>query len=218
MHFYNRKSRKKYGLTKEEEKFIKFTAYDTLIEFGTKSLPVFPDFCQIIDSTIFIFPMQFVAEKEGHKEDYFSAGGRGIVMYVHKTGHYIILYDEQRPSEEIRWTLSKLIYRIKSGQSESSPNIFHYADQGNSLEHCSAFAYQFTCPDIVLHECGIQKADDIIKHCKIPFSYANMKSRLLKKATAFNSLQFLEKVLKKNFSSYISNINKKTDTDKFERK
>ncbi len=210
MHFHKKENRRKRPLTKEEEKFIKFSAYDALIEFDAKDLPVFPDFCQIIDSTIFIFPMQFVAEKEGHAEDYFSAGGSGVVMYVRETGHYIILYDEQLDSEQIRWTLSKLVYYIKSGNLESCPNIFHYADHGDSLEHCTAFAYQFTCPDIVLHECGIQEANEIIKLCQIPFSYANMKSRLLKMATNSKSLQFAEKILKNNFSEYISQIRQKT--------
>ena len=176
MHFYKRENRKKYSLTKEEEKFIKFAAYDTLIEFNTKNLPVFPEFCQIIDSTIFIFPMQLVARKKGHAEDYFSTGGSGIVMYVRKTGHYIVLYDEQLPSEQIRWTISKLVYLIKSGRLESKPNIFHYADKGDSLQHCISFAYQFTCPDVILNECGIRNTNEIIEHCKIPFSYANIKS------------------------------------------
>lgn len=210
MHFHKKEARSKRPLTKEEEKFIKFTAYDTLIEFDAKDLPVFPEFCQIIDSTIFIFPMQYVAQKEGHSEDYFSTGGSGIVMYVRETGHYIILYDEQLDSEQIRWTLSKLVYFIKSGNLENYPNIFHYADHGDSLEHCTAFAYQFTCPDIVLHACGIQTADEIIQHCQIPFSYANIKSRLLKMATNSKFLQFAEKILKKNFSEYISQIRQKT--------
>lgn len=216
MHFYKRGIHKKDALSKEEEKYIKFTAYDTLIEFETKDLPVFPEFCQIIDSTILIFSMQFVARKEGYDEDYFLIGGRGIAMYVHATGHYIILYDEDQTPEQIRWTISKLIYLIKSGELEKRPNIFFYADYDN-VNQSDSFAYQFTCPDIILQECGIQEASEIIKHCKIPFSYANTKSRLLKMRTDSKSLQFLEKTLKMNFSAYINSICQKADTDRVEK-
>lgn len=213
MHFYKRESCKKNVLSKEEEKYIKFAAYDTLIEFDISRLPVFKEFYQIIDSTIFIFSMQFVALQEGHPEDYFIHGGSGIVMYVQESGHYVALYDEQMTPEQIRWTISKLIYLVKSGKLENRPNIFHYADKGEALEHCNSFAYQFTCPDIILKECGIDDADKIIKYCKIPFPYANVKSSLLKMVTSAKSLQFVEKILKTNFSAYINKFRKNTDTE-----
>lgn len=212
MHFYKRGTGRKESLSAEEEKYIKFTAYDALIEFDANQLPVFPEFIQIIDSTIFIFPMQYVARKEGHHEGYFSTGGKGIVIYVRNTGHYIMLYDEQLTPEEIRWTISKLLYLIKSGDLENRPNVFHYADKGERIAHCNSFAYQFTCPDVVLKACGIQEADEIIQHCKIPFTYANIKSRLLKMATNSKSLQFAEKILKKSFSAYISSIRQNPGT------
>ena len=164
MHFYKRGKGRKESLSAEEEKYIKFTAYDALIEFDANQLPVFPEFIQIINSTIFIFPMQYVARKEGHHEGYFSTGGKGIVIYVRNTGHYIMLYDEQLTPEEIRWTISKLLYLIKSGDLENRPNVFHYADKGERIAHCNSFAYQFTCPDVVLKACGIQEADEIIQH------------------------------------------------------
>lgn len=211
MHFYKKGRDKKILLSAEEEKFIKFTAYDTLIELDVNQLPVLPEFCQVIDSTILIFPMQFVAIQEGHAEDYFIHGGSGIVMYVQETGHYIALYDEQMSPEQIRWTISKMIYLIKSGNLEKRPNVFHYADKGDALECCNSFAYQFTCPDIILNECRFDDANKIIKYCKIPFSYANTKIRLLKMVKTAKSMQFIESILKTNFSNYINNFRKNTD-------
>lgn len=205
MHFYRRSIHKKYTLSEEEKKYIKFTAYDTLIELEIKQLPVFRQFCQIIDSTIFILSMQFVAREEGHDEDYFLIGGRGIVMYVQVTGHYIILFDENQTPEQIRWVIAKLIYLVKSGELKKHPNVFFLADHDN-VGQSEAFAYQFTCPDIILQECGIKNAADIIERCGIPFFHANRKSNLLKLVTYSKSLQFLEKTLKKNFSSYIDRI------------
>ena len=213
MRFYKKGQDKKNIISIEEEKYIKFTAYDTLIEFDTTQLPVLPQFCQVIDSTILIFSMQYVARQEGHPKDYFILGGSGIVMYVQETGHYIALYDEDMPPEQIRWTISKLIYLIKSGYLEKRPNIFHYADKGDALEYCNSFAYQFTCPDIILNECGIDDTDKIIKHCKIPFPYANVKSSLLKMVTSAKSLQFVEKTLKTNFSAYINKFRNNTDNE-----
>ena len=218
MHFYKRGIRRKAALSEEEEKYIKFTAYDTLIEFETKDLPVFPEFFQLINSNIFILSMQFISRKQGYAEDYFLIGGHGIVMYVQITDHYIILFDENQPPEQIRWIISKLISLVKSGRPKERPNVFFRADYDN-VNQSETFAYQFTCPDIILSECGIQKADDIIEHCRIPFFHAEVKSNLLKLVTSSKSLQFLEKVLKNNFSAYINNIAKKNDTDndKFER-
>ncbi len=208
MHFYKKGRDENSLLSAEEEKFIKFTAYDTLIEFDVTQLPVLPEFCQVIDSTILIFPMQFVAIQEGHPEDYFIHGGSGIVMYVQESGHYIALYDEQMSPEQIRWTISKMIYLIKSGNLEKRPNVFHYADKGDSLEYCNSFAYQFTCPDIILNECRFDDANKIIKYCKIPFSCANTKIRLLKMVKSAKSMQFIENILKANFSSYINKFRK----------
>ena len=157
--------------------------------------------------------MQFVAREEGYDEDYFLGGGSGVAMYVNATGHYIILYDEDQTPEQIRWTISKLIYLIKSGELEKCPNVFFFADY-DKVSQSDFFAYQFTCPDIILKECGLREADEIIRHCKIHFSYANTKSRLLKMRTESKSLRFLEKILKKNFSEYINDICQKADTDR----
>ncbi len=194
---------KSVQISEEEIRYINFIAYDALIDFDKKSLPVFSEFNQVIDSSIFILPMQLAAKIGGHAEDWYTIGGDGIVMYVDSTSHYIMLYDERLPGPDIRWTLSKLVYLIKSGASEDRPNTFYYADHSEDIERYNAFAYQFTCPDVVLQECGINEAADIIEYCKIPFSYANIKSRLLKTASKIKSLKLLEEALKKNFRQYI---------------
>lgn len=205
MHFYRRSTRKNAALSEEGEKYVKFTANDTLAELEIEQLHVFHQFYQIIDSTIFIFSMQFVTRKEGYEEDYFLIGGRGMAMYVEITGHYIILFNENQTEEQIRWTISRLIHLVKSGDLKKRPNEFLLADY-DGVNQSDAFAYQITRPDIILTECGIQKADDIIKHCRIPFFRANRKSSLLELVMPSKLLKVLEKNLKKKFYSYIHQI------------
>lgn len=196
---------KREPVSKEEENYIRFTAYNTLIEFGETSLPVFSEFDQIINSSIFIFSMQSISQRLGHNEDYFSIGDKGIGIYVSRTEHHVLLYNDRLPSYEIRWTIARLLYLVRSGILEDQPDMFHYADRHEDMERCDIFAYYFTCPDAILDKCEIRSASDIIDHCGIPFSHADKKSRLLEKAanTNINSLQSLEEILEKNFALFI---------------
>lgn len=199
---------KREKISNEERRYIIFAAYDALLEFNEHSLPVLSDdFCRIVNSSIFIFPMQFVARKEGLPENYFSNAGSGMAMYVASTGHYIILYDEGLPPSGIRWTIARLIYLIKSGRLEEDPNVFHFSDDCTDSDKCDEFAYHFTCPDPILSECNISSASDIIKYCEIPFSFANIKSRLLKSSKNIPAIPSIEKALETNFRSYIDRKN-----------
>ena len=199
---------KREKISNEERRYIIFAAYDALMEFHEHSLPVLSDdFCRIINSTIFIFPMQFVASQEGLSENYFSNVGSGMALYAASTGHYIILYDEELPSSDIRWTIARLIYLIKSGKLEENPNVFHFSDDCADSDKCDDFAYHFTCPDPILKECNISSASDIINYCEIPFSFANKKSRLLKISKYMPSIPIIEKALETNFRSYIDRKN-----------
>lgn len=201
---------KREKISDEERRFITFAAYDALLEFDEHSLPVLSDFCRIVNSSIFIFPMQFVARKEGLTEDYFSHGGNGMAMYVSSTGHYIILYDEALPPSDIRWTIARLVYLIKSGRLEENPNVFHFSDYCADSDKCDEFAYHFTCPDPILNECSISSASDIINYCEIPFSFANKKSSLLKTSKNLRPIQFIEEALQINFRPYIDRIKNET--------
>ncbi len=199
---------KREKISNEERRYIIFAAYDALLEFNEHSLPVLSDeFCRIVNSSIFIFPMQFVAKKEGLTENYFSNAGSGMALYVASTGHYIILYDEKLSPSDIRWTIARLIYLVKSGRLKETPNVFHFSDDCACSDKCNEFAYHFTCPEPILKECNISSASDIIKYCEIPFSFANIKSRLLKSSKSIPSEPTLEDALKTNFSSYIDEKN-----------
>ena len=203
MYFFKREK-----ISDEERRYIAFAAYNALLEFGEQSLPVLSDFCRIVNASIFIFPMQFAARKEGLTEDYFSHAGSGMALYVASTGHYIILYDEDLPPSDIRWTIARLIYLIKSGRLEETPNEFHFSDDCADSKKCDEFAYHFTCPDHILKECSISSASDIIKYCESPFSFANIKSRLLKTSRGIPAIPMIEKALDTNFRSYIERMKK----------
>ena len=201
---------KRESISKEEENYIRFTAYDALVEFGERSLPVLSEFDRIIHSTIFIFSMQSISRRLGHNEDYFSIGDKGIGIYVSLTGHHVLLYNDKLPSFEIRWTIARLLYLVISGKLEKEPDMFHYADCPEDMERCDLFACYFTCPDIILDTCEIHSASDIINYCGIPFSYADKKSRALEKAanTNIQSLQPIEEILKNHFAMFIEHKSK----------
>lgn len=200
------RSSKKEKITKEELLYIKLAAYSALLEFNEHILPVLSDFNQIINSSVYILSMQVISHKLGNKENCFSEAGKGLAIYVSESRHYIILYDDQLPSPDIRWTIARLLYLVWSEKLKDRPDIFHYMDNIEDTERCDAFAYYFTCPDIILEECGIHSASEIIQYCEIPFSYAYLKSRLLCTAATSKLLQPIEEILKKDFASDIERI------------
>lgn len=197
---------KKEKITKEEHLYIKLAAYSALIEFDEHILPVLSDFNQIITPSIYILSMQVISKKLGYEENCFSEAGKGLAIYVSESRHYIILYDDQLPPSDIRWTIARLLYLVWSEKLKDRPDIFHHMDNIEDSEKCDAFAYYFTCPDIILEECGIYSASEIIQYCGIPFSYADIKSRLLYTAATSKSLQPIEEILKKDFASDIERI------------
>lgn len=198
------RSSKNENITKEEHLYIKLAAYSALIEFNQHILPVLSNFNQIINSTVYI--LQMISQKLGYKKNCFSEAGKGLAIYVSDSKHYIILYDERLSSPDIRWTIARLFYLVWSEKLKDRPDIFHYMDNIEDIDRCDIFAYYFTCPDVILEECGINNASDIIKYCDIPFPCAETKSRLLRTAAASKSLQPIEEILKKDFASVIEQI------------
>lgn len=200
------RSSKNKKITKEEHLYIKLAAYSALIEFDQHILPVLSNFNQIFNSAVYILSMQMISQKLGYNKNCFSEAGKGLAIYVSDSKHYIILYDEQLSSPDIRWTIARLLYLVWSEKLKERPDIFHYMDNIEDIDKCDIFAYYFTCPDVILEECGINNASEIIKYCEIPFLYAEAKSRLLRTAATSKSLQPIEEILKKDFASSIERI------------
>lgn len=194
---------KKNILSKEEKKYMQFLAYDALVELNEKSLPVMEKYASAYKHGIRICSMQYAAADFGENEDYFILDGFSecFVVYVKRADHYLILYNENLPPDKRRWYISRAIALIKLGIPDNSPN--EYFSIQRDIIHSDEFSYYFTCPDVVLSECNIKNSSDIIRYCKIPFSYANKKSYRLTKATSSKTFQTLEKMLKRNFSSFI---------------
>jgi hypothetical protein len=190
---------KKTEISGEFRKFIKFTAYDTLIDFGANRLPVLNNLAAIISDSIFIMPIQ--AAFSDTERSFYNGYREGSVMYVNATGHYIILYDENLPADRIRWIISKLIYLIRNGSIDDFPNRFHTVNDND--QESNIFAYYFTCPDIILSKCNIINADDIITYCQIPFNHAAAKSKMIE-LTSSSTFRRIEDVLLKNFRSFIN--------------
>lgn len=194
---------KKNTLSKEEKKYMQFLAYDMLVELNENSLPVMEEYLSACRNGIRIYSMQFAAAQCGEAEDHFILDGCSecFALSVDYADHYLILYNEELPLDKRRWCIARAIALIKLGILDNSPN--EYFSIQRDVIHSTEFSYYFTCPDVILNECGIKKSTDIIKYCKIPFSYANKKSQYMAKATPSKAFRMLEEVIKKNFSAFI---------------
>lgn len=200
---------KKKTLSKEEQNYMKFLAYDALVELSENSLPVIDEYTSACKHGIKIYSMQYAAAVSGEAEDFFifEECSECFALYVGRSEHYLILYNDELPPDKRRWYISNALALIKLGMLEDSPNEF-FSIQRDPL-HSDEFSYYFTCPDVILDECNIKSPSDIIKYCKIPFSYANKKSMHLTNETSSKTFHTLEKVIKKNFSSFIRIFQKK---------
>lgn len=190
---------------------MKFLAYDTLVELSESSLPVIDEYSSAYKHGIKIYSMQYAAADFGEPEDFFILDGCNecFALSVGCEDHYLILYNDELPPDKRRWYVSSAIALIKLGLLDNSPNEY-FSIQHDTL-HSDEFSYYFTCPDIILEECNIKSSSDIIKYCKIPFYYANKKSQHLDE-TSSKTFHALEKVIKKNFSSFIQAVRTRTNS------
>ena len=156
--------------------------------------------------------MQYAATDRGESEDYLILEGCSecFALYVANSDHYLILYNEELPQDTRRWYISRAIALIKLGMLDNSPNEFFSIQR--DVIHSEEFSYYFTCPDVILGECNIKNSSDIIKYCRIPFPYANKKSRYLAKATVSKTFRTLEEMIKRNFSAFIQSFRQTTKT------
>lgn len=197
---------KKKSLTKEEQKYMQYLAYDTLVELSEHSLPVIEEYTSACEHGIKIVSMQYAASCSGKPEDFFILGDctECFALYVGRTDHYLILFNEELPPDQRRWYISKALAMIKLGMLDDTPNEF-FSIERDPL-HSDEFSYFFTCPDIILEECDIKSPSDIIRYCNIPFANANKKSRYLAKVSSSKAFRTLEETIKKNFSAFIRSL------------
>lgn len=197
-------------LSLEEESFIKFSAYNALIEYEEAWLPVNDRIWNKSQYDIFYIPIKYYGMQEYNDENYFSWIGpeyeKGFGRYISSTGHYLLFYNDNLSYEEQHWQTAKLIALARLHILDDNPDMYYKIDDRDpKLE---AFAYFYTCPDIILNECHICTAADIITYCRIPFPYANYKSQNLKEQNMSKAFQHMENILKENFAEFISYVKK----------
>lgn len=197
---------KRGQLSKNVLELAKMASYDMLMAIKAASLPVEFDALTLTQSHIYILPIQYFVQASRLSENHFDFLGSGGTMYLEESGKYCILYDESETEENQRWTLAVLISYIKLGFLDPYP--YQYMTL-NSIElQNEEFAYQLTCPDIILRECGILEGDRIFSACKIPLKNALAKSkhlRLRKESSLFSSV---ETIIKNNFKKFIDNYDR----------
>lgn len=194
----------KQEITPEKQELMKLSAYDALIQLEQEQLPVNTMGIDPKKSNIFILPAQLIADKASRRKKYIASCKSGYVMYTGGTDeHYVLLYDENETDENIRWIIAKLLSYIKLGIARQYPKKYLPVNFLPDEEY-EEFAYQFTCPDIILRECNIISTEDIFKQCKIPLKNAKGKSgRISLENTISCFCSSLEKKLKENFSQFI---------------
>ena len=200
------KTLKKINL--EEAKEICIRAYEALIKYDITELPIpityQPD---ILAVPIQVFAMECHMSNRRAVRD---CEYRGIVYYADEVNKYVILYNDEDPIELRRWEVALGIGYIEmwkelqlSRQMERT-----YIALKNSQLAVDEFAYYFTCPDLVLQECGIRTPEDIIEFCSIPFNNAREKSKRLKtQPLEFNNFERrVADIIKSTFVPFIESV------------
>lgn len=157
-----------------KRKPAKISAYETLIKYNITSLPVPTKY----SNGIKIFTLQFLAEY--HNQDiseYFNVFGyRGFVCYEPHYNNYVIFINDDDPEDLQRWCISTAIGYIENYKFKSK---YGFSISESSL-YINDFTYTYTCPDCILERDHINKPEQIIELCKIPFNKAREKSKRLK--------------------------------------
>lgn len=200
--------RKKTRYNTKEDMDAKSHAYNALAEYKITSLPV--TLHDIRESKIYISSWQRYFRTDS-KPMYFDTNLRnGAVMSLGENSnmHYVIFYDGNLTEPTRNWIIAKLIYYIRSGFADENPHKYITCDASHQAE---IFATYFTCPDIVLEECNILSAEDIMEYCQVPFSVAERKARYLKNGHNKFIYSALENLVKEKFELYINNFCKKDE-------
>lgn len=200
----------------EETLLLRLAAYDVLTRYNAEELPIDPLLQLQLDNNVKIYSQQFLAEYWGDDiNEYLKNYQHGFLTYSEELEKHIIFYNEDDTPEVKRWLLAVAISEIFIG-TKVDEMIMALSDNYTYLEE---FTYFYLAPDVILESCDITSMEEILIHCKIPFSKAHYKAKRLQKKKVINNVQrdSLESIMLKNFSRFILKINKRPSLRQQER-
>lgn len=188
-------------------RLIKLSAYDALMKFNVRTLPVDPINLLNSRDDISLYSYSFFQSAVGAtlKDITTSFGPYGAAIYVREYKKYFLYYNDMSSIAFVRWTLIRLLGAIELGSVDSiSFFIIGYRDDGD----CDTFAYYFAAPDVILKAVGISSPEEIMQNCQIPFDKAYRKSKNLK-FSLIERKTYYDKILRFNFDDYIDSCKNK---------
>lgn len=213
--FVNLRMKKLRNIDCEETKAICIRAYEALIKYDINMLPI----PIVYNSGILVVPIQTFAYycNMNDKKAVRRCEHRGIVYYADEVDKYVVLYNNDDPISLKRWVIALGIGYIEMWKDlhlsrQMKRTYIALKDSGRVVDE---FAYSFTSPDVILKECGINTAEDIMAFCEIPFNNAREKCKKLKiRLLEFDHFESrVADILKTSFLDYIEkfkNINVKS--------
>lgn len=182
-------------------RLIKLSAYDALMKFNVRSLPIDPLNLLYSRNDIVLYSYSFFQSLAGVTlEDVtISFGSYGAAIYKREYNKYFLYYNDTLSISFVRWTLARLLGAIELGSVDS---ISFFVMGGKDGGDCDTFAYYFTAPDVILKSAGISTPESIMQNCQIPFDKAYRKSKNLK-FSIIERKTYIDKILRFNFDDYI---------------
>lgn len=121
---------------------------------------------------------------------------------------FVVCYNGINPPYMERWIIMHEISHIELGHVQRDETALRARTFENVFMEIEAddFAMGILCPSIVLHDCGIIEADDIMKLCGIPRKEAEYRSDYMKMLEGRNEWRTdpLEVKVEKQFKPFIA--------------
>jgi len=127
---------------------------------------------------------------------------------VEQKGKFYIIYKDSEPHERCRFTVAHELGHIFLGHlliAESACAYRTFAARNDIESSANVFARDLLAPACILHELGVQSAEDIAKLCDISLEAGRIRAariRLLEKRGAWYKSP-LERKVRKQFENSI---------------
>ena len=182
---------------------VKSLAYDALIEYGFDSLPIRLGDKKLYNIYISSWEQYLLENEKAKYSNIYKQDGAVMCLGVSPVARYVIFYNDNLPEVTKQWVIAKLLYYTRSGFAEEHVGDYILPDEEAKA---TEFASHFLCPDVILAECGMFSEEDIMHHCRVPFSAARRKTRYLKNGYKRFQLPSLEKLVVEQFSHDIQRM------------